>query len=82
MNVSNGNYPPQVTHAPRCPECDSVDTGIHRSQGIQLNHDGKLCRAQKQYRRCRECGTAFGVIHVKGEIRRRSERQVSGPWAG
>lgn len=68
MNIATGDKP-IVTLAPRCPQCDSADTGIRRSQGLYVEHRGEKCRAQKQYRTCRCCGHNFGVIHIKGPVR-------------
>lgn len=68
MSITIGNKP-IVTIAPRCPSCTCADTQINRSQGIYVEHQGERCRAQKQYRTCRECGRGFGVIHIKGPER-------------
>jgi hypothetical protein len=73
MNISLGSSP-QVTYAPRCPEFDAANTAIVRSKRLTLEHQGEQCMAQQQYRKCRECLKSFGVIHVKGAVRRKRRR--------
>lgn len=75
MNVAIG-HKPQVTVAPQCPKCQSFDTGVNRSKGMELVHEGKRCRAQKQYRVCRKCGERFGVIHIRGDLPAKRRRGV------
>lgn len=66
------NLPPhsQIVIQPRCPKCGSANSIAQRSQGMTLEHEGKRCRAQKQYRRCRAagCRTMFPCIKIGGEL--------------
>jgi hypothetical protein len=77
MNIALGHNP-QVTFAPRCPKCNSADSATCRSKGITLEHMGKKCRAQQQYRKCRACGENFPAIHIKGEVETTRRRKSSG----
>lgn len=76
MNIPMGNQP-QITVAPRCPHCGSLNCATYRSQGIAagIEHNGQRYRAQKQYRRCRECGEGFGVVHIKDMMTPRRRRR-------
>lgn len=80
MTISSHGQTPQITVAPRCPECGASDTAINRSQGFELEHEGVQCRAQRQSRKCRKCGYNFPAIHIKGEVDK-ARRHVSGSWA-
>ena len=73
----------QVTIAPRCPECESVDVPVQRSQRISggLNHNGRQHEATKQYRLCRVCGCSFPVIKIGAVISRVGRGRVTGPAA-
>lgn len=84
---------PQVTFAPRCPQCGAVDVPICRSKACEIKHAGRLHHAQKQYRRCRPCGHGFACVHVKGLVWAdltedpepvpdgKKRRHPTGPWA-
>lgn len=76
MNIAMGHNPQVVIH-PRCPACGSDNTVAYKTQGITggIDHKGTLCRADKQYRKCRECSEGFPVIQIKGEMANRRRRR-------
>lgn len=76
------NMQQRYSLAPRCDACGSADTVARRSQGIQLQHDGQQCHAQRQYRQCRVCGSSFPWTLIKGPVSDRRPTRATGPWSG
>lgn len=72
---------PQVVVRPRCPKCGSANTVARRSQAIAggLEHQGRQCAAQRQWRGCRACGGSFPVVKIGGELPPKPRHRWTGP---
>lgn len=77
MSIKIGENP-QITVAPRCPSCRSLNCATVRSKRVQVEHEGQPHVAQKQYRKCRKCGECFGCICVKERVSDLKPRKMQG----